>query len=73
MDTIKIVIDISEEITINGEYTAKGPFELTWFPKNNLIIEKDGKKVVINTDNTVAGGVYKITDGVMRSLIVAVA
>ena len=67
MDTIKIIINIDGEIKICGEHTATGPFELAWFPGNGLVLEHGGKRAVINTDNTKAGGVYKITKDIFTS------
>ena len=61
VETIRIILELDDEFSINGEYTGNGPLEMDWFPRNDLILETGGKKVVVNTDNTTAGGVYKIT------------
>ena len=50
MNTIKITIGYTEDLTINNEYTTKGPVEITWFPDNDLIIETKYEKITVNTD-----------------------
>jgi len=60
MDIIKITIEYTGEITINNEYTTKGPLEMSWFPRNDLTLEANGIKRVINCDKTLNGGAYKL-------------
>ena len=60
MEVITITIEYNGEVTMNNEYTCKAPIEMSWFPRNDLIIEADGKKRVINTDKCAAGGSYRL-------------
>ena len=66
MKTIKIIIETDKEITLNGEYTCVGPVEMSWFPRNNLVIEVAGKKLTLNTDTTEFGRVYRLPAGVFE-------
>ena len=49
MTTINIKIDYPDEITINGEYTTRGPVEMRWFPNTDLVVETAHEKIVVNT------------------------
>ena len=50
MDTIKVKVNYNGRITVNSEYTTKGPIEVTWFPNTDLVIETEFEKIVVNTD-----------------------
>jgi len=50
MELITVKVNYNEQITINNEYSAKGPIEMTWFPNNDLIIETEYEKIVFNGD-----------------------
>jgi len=60
MDIIKITIEYEGEMTINGQYSCRGPIEMSWFAGNDLVVEANGKKVTINADKTRPGGVYRL-------------
>jgi len=55
MTTIKITINYPEELNINGEYTARGPIEITWFPNVDLVIETAHEKIVFNSNTPPPG------------------
>jgi len=60
MDIIQVTIEYGGEITFGGEYTAKGPLQISWFPGNDLKVEANGKTVTISAKNAIAGSVYKL-------------
>lgn len=53
MDTIRVKVNYIGEITINGEHTADAPLEMIWFPDNDLIIETQFEKILVNSRENV--------------------
>jgi len=60
MEVIKVTIEYDGEITVGGEYTAKGPITMDWFARNDLVLRVGDKTVTVNCDKVVAGKSYKI-------------
>ena len=50
MNTIKIRIDFDGEVKLNNECTVRAPLEMTWFADNDLIIETEFEKIIVNTN-----------------------
>jgi hypothetical protein len=66
MEVITITIEYDGEVTLNNEYTCKCPIEMSWFPRNDLLLEANGIKRVINTDKTVAGQSFKLPGSIFE-------
>jgi len=49
MEIINVKVNYNGEVTINNEFTAEAPLEMTWFPNNDLVIETMYEKVVVNS------------------------
>jgi len=60
METIKINIDYTGEVTINNAHTAVAPLEMIWFPNNDLIVETKFEKIVFNTNSESGSSPYTI-------------
>ncbi|MDR0462162.1 MAG: hypothetical protein LBG88_02390 [Christensenellaceae bacterium] len=50
MNTIKIKVEYQGDFLLNNEHTCKGPVEILWFPNVDLLIETQGERIVVNTD-----------------------
>jgi len=63
VNTIKLKINFDGEVTLNNNLKARAPFEMKWFPDNDLVIETSYERIVFNTATfqPVVEGVYLVT------------